>query len=165
MTYEDIRHVSTLISPGPTRSAERAGTTVGRLDARHDLEALLDEPGVADIQLRFDRLEGGEHQTSGGLEPVHRSAGGHVERPPRRDDLPASPRDEGHLAVDDEAPVGAIARSLERRPGRTGAGHFGKDVGHRPEHREPDGDPVLANGLEAIRRDVHSVVPRVVACR
>ena len=33
MTYEDIRHASTLISPGPTRSAETAGTTVGRLDA------------------------------------------------------------------------------------------------------------------------------------
>ena len=33
MTYEDISHVSTLISPGPATSAETAGTTVGRLDA------------------------------------------------------------------------------------------------------------------------------------
>ena len=117
MTYEDIRHVSTLISPGPTRSAETAGTTVGRLDADRTSKPCSMSRASLTSSSGSTGWNAASTSRSGRLEPVHRSAGGHVERATRRDGLPATPGHEGHLAVDDEAPVGddrRVARATSR---------------------------------------------------
>jgi hypothetical protein len=88
-----------------------------------------------------------------------------VEGAPGPDDLSPATADEGQLAVDDEAPMGVGARSLERRPGGSAGLRLDEDVRHRVEDDESDVEAALAERPKVARRDVQRAGLRNVACR
>jgi hypothetical protein len=63
-------------------------------------------------------------------------------------------RGDGQAAVDDQTPVGLLARLLERRSRRAARRDLGEDVGDRAESGEADQELPLADDPQVLGRDV-----------